>query len=76
MAKGVYDHHLPIEERKKKVWAALNRYGIFTEEQLDEELRTMKPLDVSCMVSPTKKKVEGSSIRYTQPKEIATDVEN
>lgn len=32
-----------------KVWAALNSYGIYTEEQLAEEVKKMKPINISCM---------------------------
>lgn len=37
-----------------KVWAALNSYGIYTEEQLDEAVRKMKPIDISCMAGEIK----------------------
>lgn len=32
-----------------KVWAELNSYGIYTEEQLAEEVKKMKPINISCM---------------------------
>ncbi len=32
-----------------KVWAALNSYGIYTEEQLEEAVKKMKPINISCM---------------------------
>lgn len=32
-----------------KVWEALNSYGIYTEEQLAEEVKNMKPINISCM---------------------------
>lgn len=47
-----------IEERKKNIWKALNKYGIYTMEEFDEAYANMKPIDVGCMTAPTKK-VEG-----------------
>lgn len=39
-------------ERYEKVLKALAKYGIHTEEQLDQAIKKMKPLNISCMVSP------------------------
>lgn len=44
-------------ERVEKLWKALKKYDIHTEEQLNEAMIDMKPLDISCMVSPVNKPV-------------------
>lgn len=45
-----------LEKRIKATWEALAEYGIYTEEDLDNALKTMKPLNIGCMVSPLKEK--------------------
>lgn len=37
-----------------KVWQALAKYGIHTEEELDEAIKNMPTLNIGCMVSPVK----------------------
>lgn len=37
-----------------KVMKKLAEYGIYTREDLDEAMRNMKPLNITCMVSPVK----------------------
>lgn len=44
-------------ERVEKLWKALKKYDIHTEEQLNEAMKEMKPLDIGCMVSPIKETV-------------------
>lgn len=39
----------------EKVRKALSRYGIYTEKDLDEAIKKLPPLNISCMVSPVKK---------------------
>lgn len=34
-----------------KVWEALHKYGIYTEQQLDEAIKKMKPINIGYMVS-------------------------
>lgn len=36
----------------EKIYKALEKYGIFNEEQLNEAIKNMKPLNIGCMVSP------------------------
>lgn len=36
----------------EKINKALEKYGIFNEEQLYEAIKNMKPLNIGCMVSP------------------------
>lgn len=36
----------------EKLWKALAKYGIRTEEELNEAIKHMKPLNIGCMVSP------------------------
>lgn len=45
----------------EKIKKALEKYGIFSEEQLKEAIKNMKPLNIGCMVSPvpSKKVLEG-----------------
>lgn len=45
-------------ERVKQLWKALADHGIHTEAQLNEAMKELKPLDISCMVSPIKKSEE------------------
>lgn len=40
----------------EKIKKALEKYGIFNEEQLNEAIRNMKPLNIGCMVSPVPSK--------------------
>lgn len=47
---------MDLEKRIKAIWEALAEYGIYTEEDLDNALKTMKPLNIGCMVSPLKEK--------------------
>ncbi|KYG92041.1 hypothetical protein A0U40_03630 [[Bacillus] sp. KCTC 13219] len=35
-----------------KLWAALNKYGIYTEDELKKAVEEMQPLNISCMVAP------------------------
>lgn len=39
----------------EKVRKALSKYGIYTEKDLDEAIKKLPPLNISCMVSPVKK---------------------
>lgn len=41
-----------IKIRVKKAWEALAKYGIYTEQQLDEAIKKMPPINIGCMVSP------------------------
>lgn len=41
-----------IKIRVEKAWKALAKYGIHTEEQLDEAIKNMPPINIGCMVSP------------------------
>lgn len=36
----------------ERIKAALAKYGIFNEDQLNEAIKNMKPLNIGCMVSP------------------------
>lgn len=36
----------------EKIKKALAKYGIYSEEQLNEAIKNMKPLNIGCMVSP------------------------
>lgn len=38
--------------RIEKLWAALNKYGIYTEDELQKAVEEMQPLNISCMVAP------------------------
>lgn len=42
-----------IEESQQveKIWEALAKYGIYSESELKEAVKKMKPLDIGCMVS-------------------------
>lgn len=44
------------EQQYEKIWNALAKYGIYNEEQLNEAIRKMKPLNIGCMVSPVPSK--------------------
>lgn len=44
-----------------KVWKALAKYGVHNEKELDEALKNMVPLNISCMVSPLKTATEGGA---------------
>lgn len=35
----------------KKTWAMLNKYGIYTEEELNKALKNLKPLDIGLMAT-------------------------
>lgn len=37
-----------------KIMKALAKYGIHNAEELNEAIKKMKPLDITCMVSPVK----------------------
>jgi len=37
-----------------KIMKALAKYGIHNAEELNEAMKKMKPLDITCMVSPMK----------------------
>lgn len=43
------------QEEFQKIWKALSKYGIHTEEELNTAIKQMKPLNIGCMVSPVKK---------------------
>lgn len=43
----------------EKIMKALAKYGIYNEEQLNEAIRNMKPLNIGCMVSPVPSKKVG-----------------
>ncbi len=43
------------QEELQKIWKALSKYGIHTEEELNTAIKQMKPLNIGCMVSPVKK---------------------
>lgn len=45
------------KQQREKIWKALAKYDIYTEEQLDEAIKKMKPLNIGCMVSPIKQDV-------------------
>lgn len=47
---------MDLEKRIQAIWEALAEYGIETEEDLDNALKTMKPLNIGCMVSQPKEK--------------------
>lgn len=50
-----------------KVWAALAAYGIHSEKDLDEAIKSMKPLNIGCMVSPINKTpISGNKSRADQ----------
>lgn len=38
-----------------KIWEALAKYGIYSEEELDEAIKNMEPLNIGCMVIPVPK---------------------
>lgn len=40
------------KERVQKLWKALAKYGIQSEEELNAELKKLKPLNIGVMVSP------------------------
>lgn len=40
-----------IKKRVERVWKALAKYGIYTEEQLDEALKNTEPINIGCMVA-------------------------
>lgn len=42
----------------EKIKKALEKYGIFNEEQLNEAIRNTKPLNIGCMVSPVPSRKE------------------
>ena len=39
-----------------KIKKALEKYGIYNEEQLNAAIKEMKPLNIGCMVSPVPSK--------------------
>lgn len=41
-------------EREKLIWKALRKYGIETEEDLDRELKKLKPLNIGIMTQRPK----------------------
>ena len=41
-----------------RVWKALAKYGITTEEELDEAIKKMEPINIGCMVSPVRTKLD------------------
>ncbi|MCG3089166.1 hypothetical protein [Sporosarcina cyprini] len=50
---------MPKEEvQREKIWKALEKYGIRTEAELNEAIKKMKPLNISCMVSPITERSE------------------
>lgn len=42
----------------ERIWQALAEYGIYSEEDLREAIRTMKPLNIGCMVSKPRRNSE------------------
>ncbi|MGX8795459.1 hypothetical protein ACR6HW_05040 [Fusibacter sp. JL298sf-3] len=44
------------EQTIKNAWKKLNEYGIYTEEELDEALKTAPKINIGCFVSPVRKK--------------------
>ncbi|MFF5993673.1 hypothetical protein AAGS61_02810 [Lysinibacillus sp. KU-BSD001] len=50
----------PMDAQHEKIWKALAKYGIYTEEQLNEAIKNMKPLNIGCMVSPVRVRNEVS----------------
>lgn len=42
----------------EKLKKALEKYGIFNEEQLHEAIKNMTPLNIGCMVSPVQSRKE------------------
>lgn len=55
---------LPESMRNVKIEAvkkALLKYGIHNEQELDEAIKKMKPLNIGCMVSPINKDGTGKS---------------
>lgn len=45
---------LSIKERVEKMWKLLNKYGIYTEEQLDKAIKE-NPLDIGIFTIPYRK---------------------
>lgn len=43
------------QDQLGKIWKALAKYGIHSEEELNEAIKKMKPLNIGCMVSPVKR---------------------
>ncbi|ACD53026.1 hypothetical protein [Clostridium botulinum] len=43
-----------IKLRVKRMWEYLNENGIYTEKELDEAIKNMKPLNIGIFVSPIK----------------------
>jgi len=41
-----------IKIRVQKAWDVLAKHGIYTEEQLDEAIKKLPPINIGCMVSP------------------------
>lgn len=42
------------KDEHEKIWNALAKYGIYTEAELNEAIKKMKPLNIGCMVSPVR----------------------
>lgn len=41
-----------IKERVRRMWQYLNENGIYTEEELDEAIANMQPINIGIFVSP------------------------
>ncbi|MGE7942795.1 hypothetical protein ACQKNB_11975 [Lysinibacillus xylanilyticus] len=46
------NNHQSDNLQLEKIKKALAKYGIYNEEQLNEAIKNMKPLNIGCMVSP------------------------
>jgi hypothetical protein len=42
------------EQRKAAMWKLLNKYGVYTEEELREAHKNLKPLDIGIFTLPPK----------------------
>ena len=51
-------NHQTNNMQQEKIKKALTKYGIYNEEQLNEAILKMKPLNIGCMVSPVPSKKE------------------
>lgn len=45
-------NEMSIEERTKRIWKQLNRYGIYTKEEALEAYKKEEQLDITPMVAP------------------------
>lgn len=45
-------NEMSLEERNKRIWKQLNRYGIYTKEEALEAYKKEERLDITPMVAP------------------------